>query len=161
MCERNLEFMLLINFQVTHPIHDQTLFLTESQKKQLKEEFGKILVWILSSLLWRKVWYMFYFLCRYRAMDICATPGWSCFYPCRLSSPSEEYTGKQPVKTFLSIVSDISCLWIMTVICIYFHSSGSALLAHFENVYLKLKLFTVMHKGGTWFCCSWKLGGVP
>ena len=53
----NWGFTLLFNFQVSHPIHDQSMFLNERQKKQLKEEFGKILVWTkkhvhLPSLLW-------------------------------------------------------------------------------------------------------------
>ena len=44
--EKKLELMLVFNFQVIHPIHDQSMFLNESQKKQLKKEFGEILVWI-------------------------------------------------------------------------------------------------------------------
>ena len=64
----------MFNFQVIHPIHDQSMFLSESQKKQLKEEFGKILVWIekLTYLLRyvEKSIYVIVHMHRYRAMDI-------------------------------------------------------------------------------------------
>lgn len=43
---------LCLYFQVSHPIDDQSMFLNENQKRQLKEEFGKILIWTKNSCIY-------------------------------------------------------------------------------------------------------------
>lgn len=47
--QENLELLIMCLFQVIHPIHDQTLFLNERHKQQLKEEFSKNLFYISPS----------------------------------------------------------------------------------------------------------------
>jgi hypothetical protein len=32
---------LILSFQVVHPIHDQSFYLTSEHKRKIKEEFGK------------------------------------------------------------------------------------------------------------------------
>jgi hypothetical protein len=43
---KRIELLIMCLFQVIHPIHDQTFFLNERHKKQLKEEFSKNLFYI-------------------------------------------------------------------------------------------------------------------
>lgn len=35
--------VLLLIIQVTHPIHDQTFYLTLEHKRKLKEEYGRLM----------------------------------------------------------------------------------------------------------------------
>lgn len=42
-----LSSLLLLAFQVVHPIHDQTFYLTLEHKRRLKEEFGLFYIYLM------------------------------------------------------------------------------------------------------------------